>query len=78
MYSLVSNVSIQFDKDNQYFFKQVSTGARCEWCGELKQAITQAIVNNLVAQISRVGNDSFEWLKQKNQIILFIDWFSIN
>jgi hypothetical protein len=36
-----------------------------EWCGEFKQAVSQSIVNNLAAQLSRVGLDSFEWLRQK-------------
>lgn len=51
--------------DNQYFFKEALKENNFEWFGEFKQSITQAIVNNLAAQISRVGNDSFEWLRQK-------------
>jgi hypothetical protein len=51
--------------DNQYFFKEALQENNFEWFGEFKQSITQAIVNNLAAQISRVGNDSFEWLRQK-------------
>lgn len=35
------------------------------WCGELKQAVTQSIVNSVAAQMSRVGFDSFEWLRLK-------------
>jgi len=38
-----------------------------EWCGELKQAVSQSIVNGLAAQLSRVGLDSFEWLRQKQK-----------
>jgi hypothetical protein len=36
-----------------------------KWIGELKQNVAQAISNNLAANISRVGYDSFEWLRQK-------------
>ena len=36
-----------------------------EWCGELKQPISQAIVNGLASQLARVGLDSFEWLRLK-------------
>ncbi|MGK0409620.1 MAG: hypothetical protein ACJASB_001776 [Shewanella psychromarinicola] len=60
-----NKVVLSFLEGNQYFFQEVSTDTSFEWYGELKQAITQAIVNNLAAQISRVGNDSFEWLRQK-------------
>lgn len=34
-----------------------------EWCGELKQAIYQELVNAVSASIARVGFDSFEWLR---------------
>ena len=34
-----------------------------EWCGELKQAIYQELVNSVSASIARVGFDSFEWLR---------------
>jgi len=60
-----SKVVLSFQEENKYFFHQASTETKFEWYGELKQFITQAIVNNLAAQISRVGNDSFEWLRQK-------------
>ncbi|MBU2877446.1 response regulator receiver domain [Aliiglaciecola lipolytica] len=59
-----SKVVLSFLEDRQYFFEN-STNIRFEWYGELKQLITQDIVNNLAAQISRVGSDSFEWLRQK-------------
>jgi len=36
-----------------------------EWCGEFKQTVSQAIVNGLAAQLSRVGFDTFEWLRLK-------------
>lgn len=50
---------------SQYYFKDATNKITFEWYGEFKPSITQAIVNNLAAQISRVGNDSFEWLRQK-------------
>jgi hypothetical protein len=37
-----------------------------EWCGEFKQAVSQAIINGLAAQLSRVGIDTFEWLRVRN------------
>ena len=39
-----------------------------EWCGELKQAVSQAIINGLASQLSRVGLDSFEWLRLRQQM----------
>lgn len=36
-----------------------------EWLGEFKQPIAQAISNRLAAVISRVGTDSFEWLRSR-------------
>lgn len=61
----VSKVVLSNLKDDYYFFQETQNDISFEWYGELKQAVTQAIVNNLAAQISRVGNDSFEWLRQK-------------
>jgi hypothetical protein len=37
-----------------------------EWCGEFKQAVSQAIIYGLAAQLSRVGLDTFEWLRARN------------
>lgn len=37
-----------------------------EWIGELKEAAAQKIVNQITAQISRVGLDEFEWLRVRN------------
>jgi len=52
---------------NQKFgFTSVHHGV-FEWCGELKQSTTQAIVNNVASKISRVGLDTFEWLRFKNK-----------
>jgi hypothetical protein len=62
---VVDKVVLSTKETNQYFFKDVTDNIKFEWYGEFKQSITQAIVNNLAAQISRVGNDSFEWLRQK-------------
>lgn len=62
---IVDKVVLSSKENNQYFFKEALTENNFEWFGEFKQSITQAIVNNLAAQISRVGNDSFEWLRQK-------------
>lgn len=60
-----SKVVLSSRKDNQYLFNEATTNIPFEWYGELKQIVTQGIVNQLAAQISRVGNDSFEWLRQK-------------
>jgi len=60
-----NKVVISSKEENQYFFNEALGEIKFEWFGEFKQSITQAIVNNLAAQISRVGNDSFEWLRQK-------------
>ncbi|MFQ6256214.1 response regulator receiver domain [Yersinia enterocolitica] len=38
-----------------------------EWVGELKEGAAQKIVNQITAQISRVGLDEFEWLRTRNQ-----------
>lgn len=52
---------------NQKFgFASVHHGV-FDWCGELKQPTTQAIVNNVASKISRVGLDTFEWLRFKNK-----------
>ena len=61
----VNKVVLSNLKEDYYFFQEMQNDISFEWYGELKQTITQAIVNNLAAQISRVGNDSFEWLRQK-------------
>jgi hypothetical protein len=60
-----SKIVLSFREGTQYFFHEAPTNIRFEWYGELKQIVTQGIVNQLAAQISRVGNDSFEWLRQK-------------
>lgn len=36
-----------------------------EWCGEFKQTVSQSIINGLAAQLSRIGFDTFEWLRLK-------------
>lgn len=55
--------------DGKYLFVDDSGGVdseiKFEWCGELKQAVSQAIVNGLASQLARVGLDSFEWLRLK-------------
>ncbi|WP_404341735.1 response regulator receiver domain [Pseudoalteromonas mariniglutinosa] len=52
-----------------YLFTDISAGEEnkvvFEWCGELKQSVSQAVINNLASQLARVGLDSFEWLRQK-------------
>lgn len=57
--------------ESKYIFIDNSQGDNnsisFEWCGEFKQAVSQSIVNNLAAQLSRVGLDSFEWLRQKQK-----------
>lgn len=63
--NLLDKVVLASKKNNKYIFLETSNSIDYEWFGELKQVVTQAIVNNLAAQISRVGNDSFEWLRQK-------------
>lgn len=35
------------------------------WCGEFKQPISQAITTSVAASMSRVGFDTFEWLRIK-------------
>lgn len=62
---LANKVVLASKKHDKYTFYEQSRNTSYEWFGELKQVVTQAIVNNLAAQISRVGNDSFEWLRQK-------------
>lgn len=55
--------------NNEYLFIDESLGEgseiKFEWCGELKQSISQAIINGLASQLARVGLDSFEWLRLK-------------
>ena len=63
--SLDDKVVLSTKETDKYYFEEVTDKIKFEWYGEFKQSITQAIVNNLAAQISRVGNDSFEWLRQK-------------
>lgn len=63
--SVDDKVVLSTNETDKYYFEDVSDKIKFEWYGEFKQSITQAIVNNLAAQISRVGNDSFEWLRQK-------------
>jgi hypothetical protein len=54
---------------NKYLFVDESRGEgseiKFEWCGELKQSVSQAIINGLASQLARVGLDSFEWLRLK-------------
>lgn len=56
-------------QDELYLFTDLSAGEDnkvvFEWCGELKQSVSQAVINNLASQLARVGLDSFEWLRQK-------------
>lgn len=56
-------------KNGLYLFTDISAGEESkivfEWCGELKQSVSQAVINNLASQLARVGLDSFEWLRQK-------------
>ena len=55
--------------NNEYLFVDESGGEgfeiKFEWCGELKQSVSQAIINGLASQLARVGLDSFEWLRLK-------------
>lgn len=48
-----------------YFFEDVD-GQKFTWLGELKPTIAQEIVNTVSASMSRVGFDSFEWLRLKS------------
>lgn len=52
-------------KVNSYIFKCSKFQDEYEWCGEFKQAIYQEIVNSVYSNLSRVGFDSFEWLRLK-------------
>lgn len=52
--------------EGKFLFKDVVSKIEFEWCGEFKQAVTQEIVNSVSANISRVGFDSFEWLRMKS------------
>lgn len=54
--------------DNKFVFNHGSGLQEFEWCGELKQAVSQAIINGLASQLSRVGLDSFEWLRLRQQM----------
>ncbi|HEN9508489.1 response regulator receiver domain [Acinetobacter baumannii] len=57
---------IQAEKNNEnYIFKCSKFQNEYEWCGEFKQAIYQEIVNSVYSNLSRVGLDSFEWLRLK-------------
>jgi hypothetical protein len=60
---------IKADNHNKtyYFhdFPSYGDSRTFKWLGELKQGVAQAISNTLGAKISRVGYDSFEWLRQK-------------
>ena len=49
----------------KFTFKEEVTDKDFEWFGELKQTVTQEIVNSVSASIARVGLDSFEWLRLK-------------
>lgn len=49
-----------------YYFKDVD-GNQFAWLGELKPTIAQEIVNTVSASMSRVGFDSFEWLRFKSR-----------
>lgn len=50
-----------------FSFKESLYGIDFEWCGEFKQAVSQEIVNNVTANMARVGLDSFEWLRLKSR-----------
>ncbi|ENX45944.1 hypothetical protein F886_01382 [Acinetobacter sp. NIPH 542] len=52
-------------KEENYIFKCSKFKNEYEWCGEFKQPIYQEIVNSVYANLSRVGFDSFEWLRLK-------------
>lgn len=58
-------VKAEKDKNSEYIFMESDTNIQFEWCGELKQPIYQQIVNDVCSSISRVGFDSFEWLRSK-------------
>ncbi|MBU0371492.1 hypothetical protein KN506_17760, partial [Acinetobacter baumannii] len=53
------------EEDGKYIFKCSKVNNIYEWCGEFKQPIYQEIVNSVYANLSRVGFDSFEWLRLK-------------
>lgn len=50
--------------DDHQIFKCSSENSYI-WCGELKQPIYQEIVNLVSSSLSRVGFDSFEWLRMR-------------
>ena len=52
-------------ENGKHVYKEDSSKERFEWCGELKQSVAQSIVNTLAAQLSRVGLDTFEWLRHR-------------
>lgn len=58
-----SNKMIRATKQDNINVFQSTNQDVYEWCGELKQAIYQELVNAVSASIARVGFDSFEWLR---------------
>lgn len=52
-------------EQHKLVFHEKGSGRNFEWCGELKQAVAQEIVNSVSASLARVGFDSFEWLRMK-------------
>lgn len=58
-----SNKMIRATKQENINVFQSTNADVYEWCGELKQAIYQELVNAVSASIARVGFDSFEWLR---------------
>ncbi|MEA1229399.1 response regulator receiver domain [Acinetobacter sp. IRS14] len=57
------NKMIRAKREHGKFVFESTNSEKFEWCGEFKQAITQEIVNAVSGSISRVGFDSFEWLR---------------